>query len=85
MCAKICTKHTLGSDFMIYSKVDNPKCATCVFADLKGNGANALCEIKGSVPADFCCKKYKYDIFKKKIIPKKNLDLEKYSEKDFSL
>lgn len=70
---------------MIYSKVDNPKCATCVFASIKGNGANALCEIKGSVPADFWCKKYKYDIFKKKIKPRETLNFNNFSQKDFSL
>lgn len=31
------------------------------------------------------CRRYKYDIFKKKILPKKKLDFSKYSKEDFRL
>lgn len=70
---------------MIYLKQENPKCTTCIHAVLKENDGNARCDIKGTVPADFCCKKYKYDIFKKKIKPRKKLNLSRYSTEDFSL
>jgi len=70
---------------MIYSNNDNPKCSSCIYATLQENGGNALCEIKGTVPADFCCKKYKYDIFKKKIKPRRKLNTNKFSPDDFAL
>lgn len=70
---------------MIYSKVENPKCNSCAYATLKQNGNNVLCEIKGTVPADFCCKKYKYDIFKKKIKPRKTFITNKFTSEDFSI
>ena len=70
---------------MIYSKVENPKCNTCVYADIKENSGNALCKFKGMVPADFCCKKYKYDIFKKKVRPRKKLSAKKFTEDDFKI
>ncbi len=68
---------------MIYSKIDNPKCMSCTFAKPTENSGNILCDIKGIVPADFCCKKYKYDIFKKKIKPRKKLSTERFSKDDF--
>ena len=70
---------------MIYSKNDNPKCSSCVYATIQENGGNVHCEIKGTIPADFCCKKYKYDIFKKKIKPRKKLNLNNYSQENFEL
>jgi len=70
---------------MIYSKVDNPLCSNCIHAKLTENGGNVLCDIKGTVPADFCCKKYKYDIFKKKIKPRKTLKINKFSKQDFDI
>ena len=70
---------------MIYSKVENPKCATCANCEIQENGGNVLCEIKGTVPADYCCRKYKYDIFKKKIKPRKKLIKNKFSKDDFLL
>lgn len=68
---------------MIYSKPDNPKCNLCVYAQKIENSTNMQCEIKGTVPSDFCCRKFKYDIFKKKIKPKKTLKENSYTEEDF--
>lgn len=70
---------------MIYSKVDNPKCTLCVHADIHTESENVSCEIKGTVPADFCCKKFKYDIFKKKLKPRKVLKPQKFSKEDFTV
>ena len=70
---------------MIYSKVDNPKCTLCVHAQIHNESDNITCDIKGTVPADFCCKKFKYDIFKKKIKPRKVLKSQNFSKEDFTL
>jgi len=70
---------------MIYSKIENPKCNLCVHADQNKESGNILCDIKGTVPADYCCKKFKYDIFKKKIKPRHNLSPKSYTKEDFSV
>lgn len=69
---------------MIYSETENPKCCMCVYAEKSVSG-NAECSFKGTVPEDFCCKKFKYDIFKKTIKPKKVLRKNKFSEEDFMI
>lgn len=70
---------------MIYSKVDNPKCRICVYAEKINDSGNAKCTIKGVVPEDYCCKKFKYDIFKKTIRPQKSIDKNRYKKEDFIL
>ncbi len=70
---------------MIYSKVENPKCSLCVYADKNKTSGNVLCDIKGTVPADFVCKKFKYDIFKKTVKPKKAIGTKKFCADDFSV
>lgn len=69
---------------MIYSETENPKCCMCVYAEKVVSG-NAECSFKGIVPEDFCCKKFKYDIFKKTIKPKKVLRKHNFSEEDFMI
>jgi hypothetical protein len=70
---------------VIYSKPENPRCNLCVYADQNKTSGNILCEIKGTVPADFVCKKFKYDIFKKTVKPRKKLDKSRFTAEDFSL
>ncbi len=70
---------------MIYQEIENPKCNLCVHADENKVSGNILCDIKGTVPADFVCKKFKYDIFKKTIKPKKKLVSASYTAEDFSV
>ncbi len=70
---------------MIYSKIENPKCNICIHADQNKTSGNVLCDIKGTVPADFVCKKFKYDIFKKTVKPKKKLDTSGFTPDDFSV
>jgi hypothetical protein len=70
---------------MIYSKVENPKCFLCTHADKNSKSGNLLCDIRGTVPADFVCKKFKYDIFKKTIKPVKKLGTKVFSPDDFSV
>lgn len=68
---------------MIYSKVENPKCCICANADDDCTQGNVICHFKGTVPEDFCCRKFKYDIFKKTVRPHKNIIKNKFTEKDF--
>ena len=70
---------------MLYSKIENPGCYICANADYCDVSGNMMCKLKGTVPEDFCCKKFKYDIFKKKVKPHKKLILNKFTEKDFSI
>lgn len=69
---------------MIYSKIENKKCYLCVHAEKVFSG-NVECSVKGTVPEDFCCKKFKYDIFKKKVKPHKSLQKNKFDKEDFVL
>ena len=70
---------------MIYSKTENPRCTLCVHADENKTSGNILCDIKGTVPADFVCKKFKYDIFKKTVKPKKKFVKPEFKPEDFSV
>jgi hypothetical protein len=70
---------------MIYSKQDNPKCTLCIYATIDKTSANVSCELKGTVPSDFLCRKFKYDIFKKTIRTKKRLSNGSFSKEDFAL
>lgn len=70
---------------MIYQEVENPKCNLCVHADTNKTSGNILCDIKGTVPADYVCKKFKYDIFKKTVKQKKKLIDKNFCKEDFSV
>ena len=70
---------------LIYSKLENPRCNLCVYADQNKTSGNILCELKGTVPADFVCKKFKYDIFKKTVKPRKKLEKSRFTSEDFSV
>ena len=70
---------------MIYSKVENPRCSLCVHANENKTSGNVLCDVRGTVPADFVCKKFSYDIFKKVVKPKKKLNKNNFSAEDFSV
>ena len=43
----------------------SPKCEYCEFSTPTNDGDTVLCPKKGVVSKDWCCKKYKYDIFKR--------------------
>ncbi len=66
---------------MIYRKSIEPRCRLCAHATLTENSLNVMCDIKGKMPCDFACKKYKYDIFKREIKPKPKM--KKYKAEDF--
>ena len=74
----------VAGDIMIYRKVENPSCRLCAHSDTPCSG-NVYCSIKGVVPADYLCKKFKYDIFKRPIKPKKKKNNFKFCEKDFMI
>ncbi len=70
---------------MIFRKDIEPKCRLCANAQPADDSANMHCSLRGTVPRDFACKKFKYDIFKREIKPKPKLDFGKFSKKDFDI
>lgn len=68
---------------MIYRKTIEPKCILCKNAELIENSLNVNCKIYGTRPADFACKKYDYDIFKREI--KQKAKLKVYKKEDFDI
>ena len=70
--------------YMIFKNKQKPLCAMCEFS--KSDEDKLYCTVKDrEVSEDDSCRKYKYDIFKKKVIPKKKIDFDKYSQEDFRL
>ena len=70
---------------MIFKNQPKPMCCFCEFSSEDDSGAIICSKKNKQVAEDDKCRKYKYDIFKKKIIPKKNIDFSKYSKEDFRL
>ena len=68
----------------MYSPDIEKKCATCQFGTLVEGTLDVMCKKKGMVAHNFICKKYKYDIFKKKVRRKKALD-NQFTAEDFSI
>lgn len=68
----------------MYAKDIEPKCITCQKGSLIPRTTDVVCELYGVVPYDYSCKKYKYDIFKKKIPPRRSANT-KFSPSDFSI
>ncbi len=70
---------------MIFKNKPQPMCCMCEFSSEDSSG-NLVCSKKNKqVSEEDKCRKFRYDIFKKKVIPKKNIDFSKYSEEDFRL
>ena len=70
---------------MIFKSKPKPMCCMCEFVKGETDGG-LLCSLKNKqVAEDDKCRKYRYDIFKKRILPKKDIDFSKYSEEDFRL
>ena len=70
---------------MIFKNQPKPMCCFCEFST-ENEAGEFICSKKNKqVSEDDKCRKYKYDIFKKKIVPKKNIDFSKYSKEDFRL
>ena len=68
----------------MYATDIEPKCALCQKGEVLPGTREVICEKYGVVPYDYVCKKYKYDIFKKKVRRKNSLDSQ-FSEEDFSI
>lgn len=60
-----------------------PKCEYCVHARPSPDGETVLCPKKGVMEKDSKCRKYKYDILKRR--PKKKPKLQEFSAEDFEL
>ena len=61
----------------------SPKCEYCEFSTPTNDGDTVLCPKKGVVSKDWCCKKYKYDIFKRE--PKLPPTAPEFSKSDFEI
>lgn len=68
----------------MYSPDIDKKCATCQFGTPLEGTMDVMCIKYGVMPYNYICKKYKYDIFKKKIKRKKSLDTN-FTPEDFSI
>ena len=44
-------------------------CAYCIYSALLDDEENVLCRKKGVVDAGFCCRKFRYDVLKRKPRP----------------
>ena len=69
----------------MYSPDIEKICALCVNAKKTDDPFQFQCSKKGSVRYNFTCKKFRYDIFKKKLPPRRNLNEKIYTEDDFSI
>lgn len=58
-------------------------CEYCVNGRLSADKKSVLCEHSGIRKLDSKCRKYKYDPLKR--TPKKALQIEKFTEEDFSI
>lgn len=68
----------------MYAKDIEPKCALCQMGEPIPDTLDVLCKKYGVVPYDHSCKKFKYDIFKKKVRRRAPVDAG-YSAEDFSI
>ena len=62
-----------------YSK----QCVNCIYGNLTDDKMNVLCEKKGVMEPDDCCRKYKYDPLKR--VPQKITLRSDYNAEDFML
>ena len=68
---------------------DNPdlieKCETCAYAILLEYSKDCLCSKFGPVPPEYICKKYRINRFLRRPPKKRELNISRYSEDDFSI
>ena len=67
---------------MLFRKNIDPRCAYCQHGN-ELDEDRVLCPKKGVVSKDWCCKKYKYDIFKRE--PKLHPTAPEFSKSDFEI
>ncbi len=58
-------------------------CKNCVFSRSFGSEHDVICQKRGAVRIDDCCKKYKYDATKR--VPMRATLSSDYTNEDFSL
>ena len=61
----------------------SPKCEYCAYGRLAPDGETVLCPKKGVVSREDKCRRFQYDILKRK--PRKAPALSSYSAEDFEL
>ena len=67
---------------MIFSKDITPMCLYCEHGKKIMTTDDVICEKKGLVKADYCCKKFRYTPINR-IPPKKAIHAEEYKKDDF--
>ena len=67
----------------IFKKEISRACKHCIFSHDFGSQDEVLCQKRGAVNKDDCCRKYKYDVLKRK--PDKATLSGDYSQEDFLL
>jgi hypothetical protein len=60
-------------------------CSNCKKGKIINKADCVLCPFKGIVTYDYHCKKFEFDIFKMQPRRKRKLNLEDYSNEDFSI
>jgi len=70
---------------VIYREVENPKCVFCVFATPLTGTEDMLCKKCGVVSENHVCKKFKYDVRKRKIHPKIRIETNRFHAEDFEI
>ncbi len=68
---------------MYYGKNVEKSCSLCEHATSIPSRGEILCKKKGTVPADGCCRRFKYDPLKRPVFPKP--ELPQYDSEDFKL
>lgn len=68
----------------MYSNDIEPKCVLCLFGEPIPNTMDIMCEKYGVVAYNHGCRKFKYDIFKKKVHRRAAAE-SGYSAEDFSI
>lgn len=68
----------------MYADDIEKKCALCQYGEPVAGTRDVVCEKYGIVAYNHVCKKFKYDIFKKKIRRKKGPE-HSYTAQDFSI
>ena len=69
----------------MFKDVESPKCYFCEHGKRIPNTSDVICSKKGIVSEEYVCKKYSYDIFKREVKRKANLNTSKFSKEDFEL
>ncbi|MBE6903010.1 MAG: hypothetical protein E7480_00170 [Ruminococcaceae bacterium] len=70
---------------MLFNKNIEKCCAVCQRATLLINSEKIMCKKKGVVEADYKCRKFKYDPFKREPKKQNAQMLEGYTKEDFEI